>query len=1391
MECRTTVSMKLGGSFNGTSIYDGVFSGSATFRSSSFSSSTVSSRPEDYTEIFGGSRDSRRSSIPVLDVPALHEQNASVDVRSSKLEYSTIFGGGTDDAALSFEEVIVDPRKMRNLSRQEQNQAHTRSSSDVSFSSFEDNQVLRNASHPSLDKGKKQFNVSYNKAIGGGKGGTNGMTRIAQFHDVPGYVHLLDENNPPKQVAGDKPVIDDESHPKHGAGDRVLKAKNEKSSKSSLSSSSLDKEYSKDVLRNRSPSNSSLLEGYEFGLQSEPSEVQASAGFSPNFFSSKGNSAFSDSPRKATSECGVSIGSPTYLDEEVVEANSVAAASADAVRKAIEKAQKRITIAKELMERHKDGFQANGKSGGLWEKRRVHRKSSKLREEASEEQRPNDHGKLNSTKLSCEFTDAENHARQSDDIANSMAWLGSREKRTYVQHGETLEGDEKKLSSTIPELDEIETETKPFEIMQSNDTKKPQPSDHRVTLTVRTVIESAVGTVQMIPLQKVNHKTENNWSTDEGAHERESNSDKLESSPQLQHGERGEIELEVKEEQEYTAEDLTTFNDRVDYSGKLESVHKPLTVINLDESLLEEQIMTAEECVQEENAEKHSEDREAEGNIKPSVISDGEEDCGCEMIDEEAGKDGREGESHADCGWEKNKEKTSEVHEGEGNVRSMKIPDGEKNITYEKIEGEEENRVTQGESCGREEHGGISEVTVERQENKEYNGFNLGADAKHWLDHMKEILHVRINSFFDATENIKQEESTEMEDNHTSEIEGGEGIHEEACGVEQIRELNDTRDSLDMNINARMESDEHNVPDEDKVDGSEEFTGTTTEPSGDEEDKEILDKTGDEVEDNDEDEDEDEMIEVIAEVTNLSISSAEEREASVSDPISLNEGEAGNLSTEDEDNLSQEILGSESSDLSGASLEADSERQVQEDPMDSVGFCENKLELGFCGIKFGFSHSNQYAEDPGEFCEGGKDAEGSASWKDKSHDENGAEVLSKEEEVAGNMTSQEGQNAKVSEDDRQDDNLNVKEDQVGVDYERKDGMMEISEETHTCQTTDRKEEDCSTTKMANEKETEDFLGTEMEQERETSRRTEERKEKETEREREKERLAVERAIREARERALAEARERAERAAMEKATAEARQRAMDQVRDNLGKASSETSNKPAEKTSVEARLRAERAAVERATAEARERALEKAMSDKLSGSGKDNKIRHKSSYDTQHRSSSSSSNHRSSNCSDSGVNQSSERSNGVNIESTQRSKARLERHQRTAERAAKALAEKNMRDLLAQREQAERNRLAESLDADIKRWSSGKQGNLRALLSTLQYILGTDSGWQPVPLTEIITAAAVKKAYRKATLCVHPDKLQQRGASLQQKYICEKVFDLLKEAWNRFSAEEK
>ncbi|VAH77779.1 unnamed protein product [Triticum turgidum subsp. durum] len=174
-------------------------------------------------------------------------------------------------------------------------------------------------------------------------------------------------------------------------------------------------------------------------------------------------------------------------------------------------------------------------------------------------------------------------------------------------------------------------------------------------------------------------------------------------------------------------------------------------------------------------------------------------------------------------------------------------------------------------------------------------------------------------------------------------------------------------------------------------------------------------------------------------------------------------------------------------------------------------------------------------------------------------------------------------------------------------------------------------------------------------------------EKERERERAKDRLAVQRATREAHERAFAEARTKAERIALERITS-SRQRASAEARVKE-KASDEA---VAEKASREARIKVERAAVERATAEARERAIEKA----------------KAAADAKER-----------------------------IE-----KARVPfKDSFKATNQEKALAEKNMRDMLTQREQTEKHRLAEFLDPEVKRWSNGKEGNLRALLSTLQY----------------------------------------------------------------------
>ncbi|KAK9066685.1 hypothetical protein SSX86_014008 [Deinandra increscens subsp. villosa] len=92
-----------------------------------------------------------------------------------------------------------------------------------------------------------------------------------------------------------------------------------------------------------------------------------------------------------------------------------------------------------------------------------------------------------------------------------------------------------------------------------------------------------------------------------------------------------------------------------------------------------------------------------------------------------------------------------------------------------------------------------------------------------------------------------------------------------------------------------------------------------------------------------------------------------------------------------------------------------------------------------------------------------------------------------------------------------------------------------------------------------------------------------------------------------------------------------------------------------------------------------------------------------------------------------------------------------------------------------------------ALDSKIHMWSSGRKGNIRSLLSTLQLVLWAESGWKPVALVDIIEANSVKKAYNRAMLCLHPDKLQQKGADSHKRYIAEKVFDILQEAWNHFN----
>ncbi|KAL5540314.1 hypothetical protein UlMin_045059 [Ulmus minor] len=92
----------------------------------------------------------------------------------------------------------------------------------------------------------------------------------------------------------------------------------------------------------------------------------------------------------------------------------------------------------------------------------------------------------------------------------------------------------------------------------------------------------------------------------------------------------------------------------------------------------------------------------------------------------------------------------------------------------------------------------------------------------------------------------------------------------------------------------------------------------------------------------------------------------------------------------------------------------------------------------------------------------------------------------------------------------------------------------------------------------------------------------------------------------------------------------------------------------------------------------------------------------------------------------------------------------------------------------------------EQQDENIRLWSAGKETDIRLLLSTLHYILWPNSGWSPILLTNLIESSKVKKAYQKARLCLHPDKLQQRGATIPQKYVAHKAFSILQDAWASF-----
>lgn len=67
--------------------------------------------------------------------------------------------------------------------------------------------------------------------------------------------------------------------------------------------------------------------------------------------------------------------------------------------------------------------------------------------------------------------------------------------------------------------------------------------------------------------------------------------------------------------------------------------------------------------------------------------------------------------------------------------------------------------------------------------------------------------------------------------------------------------------------------------------------------------------------------------------------------------------------------------------------------------------------------------------------------------------------------------------------------------------------------------------------------------------------------------------------------------------------------------------------------------------------------------------------------------------------------------------------------------------------------------LADSVSARINAWKNGKEGNLRALLTSLDTVLWEGSGWKKVSMADVVLTNKVKIIYMKGIGKCHPDKV--------------------------------
>ena len=82
---------------------------------------------------------------------------------------------------------------------------------------------------------------------------------------------------------------------------------------------------------------------------------------------------------------------------------------------------------------------------------------------------------------------------------------------------------------------------------------------------------------------------------------------------------------------------------------------------------------------------------------------------------------------------------------------------------------------------------------------------------------------------------------------------------------------------------------------------------------------------------------------------------------------------------------------------------------------------------------------------------------------------------------------------------------------------------------------------------------------------------------------------------------------------------------------------------------------------------------------------------------------------------------------------------------------------------------------------------AGERGGSEAeAIDTVSNGFSAQGNWKRLTVADLVDEGQVKKAYHKALLVCHPDKVKHGGGSLDEIVQADMVFDALKDAWGKF-----